>query len=100
MTDAPDTEAQDKARKEREKEELYALDISGVEWRSAPGTEQHEERVEIADLPGGAVAMRSSLEPETVLRYTEAEWRAFVLGARDGEFDLEPSVRNGGVAAE
>ncbi|MFF8645551.1 DUF397 domain-containing protein [Streptomyces sp. NPDC015345] len=100
MTDAPDTEAQTKARKEREKEELYALDISGVEWRSAPGTEQHEERVEIADLPGGAVAMRSSLEPETVLRYTEAEWRAFVLGARDGEFDLEPSSRNGGLPAE
>jgi hypothetical protein len=97
MTDAPDTEAQDKARKEREKEELYALDISGVEWHSAPGTEEHEERVEIAYLPEGAVAMRSSLEPETVLRYTEAEWRAFVLGARDGEFDLEPSVRNGGV---
>ncbi|MGA4846373.1 DUF397 domain-containing protein [Streptomyces sp. G5(2025)] len=100
MTDAPDTEAQTKARKEREKEELYALDISGVEWRSAPGTEQHEERVEIADLPGGAVAMRSSLEPETVLRYTEAEWQAFVLGARDGEFDLEPSSRNGGLPAE
>ncbi|MGW0537505.1 DUF397 domain-containing protein [Streptomyces sp. NPDC003032] len=100
MTEAPDTEARDKARKEREKEELYALDISDVEWRSAPGTEHHEERVEIADLPGGAVAMRSSLEPETVLRYTEAEWRAFVLGARDGEFDLEPSARNGGLPAE
>ncbi|MFI7322931.1 DUF397 domain-containing protein [Streptomyces venezuelae] len=99
MTDAPDTEAQEKARKEREKEELYALDISGIEWHSAPGTEEHEERVEIAYLPEGAVAMRSSLDPETVLRYTAAEWRAFVLGARDGEFDLEPSVRNGGVAA-
>jgi hypothetical protein len=78
-----------KARKEREKNELYALDISGAEWHSAPGTEDHEERVEIAYLPAGAVAMRSSVEPETVLRYTEAEWTAFVLGARDGEFDLE-----------
>ncbi|MEV1053223.1 DUF397 domain-containing protein [Streptomyces sp. NPDC049887] len=72
----------------QEKEELYALDISGVEWRGAPGTSPDEERVEIAYLPGGAVAMRSSLDPGTVLRYTEAEWRAFVLGARDGEFDL------------
>ncbi|MEU6766524.1 DUF397 domain-containing protein [Streptomyces sp. NPDC046853] len=85
-----------KARKEREKNELYALDISGVEWHSAPGTEAHEERVEIAYLPAGAVAMRSSIEPETVLRYTEAEWRAFVLGARDGEFDLEPVPGDGG----
>ncbi len=74
--------------KERQKQELYALDISEVEWLSAPGTRVDEERVEIAHLPGGAVAMRSSLDPETVLRYTEAEWRAFVLGARDGEFDL------------
>ncbi|MFE3329062.1 DUF397 domain-containing protein [Streptomyces sp. NPDC059176] len=72
----------------QEKDELYALDISQVEWHGAPGTRPDEERVEIAYLPDGAVAMRSSLAPETVLRYTEAEWRAFVLGARDGEFDL------------
>ncbi|WP_394429750.1 DUF397 domain-containing protein [Streptomyces sp. SGAir0957] len=94
----PETPEQITARKEREKNELYALDISGVEWHSAPGTEDQEERVEIAYLPAGAVAMRSSLEPETVLRYTEAEWTAFVLGARDGEFDLDPTVANGGVA--
>ncbi|MEU8488252.1 DUF397 domain-containing protein [Streptomyces sp. NPDC048641] len=83
-----------KARKEREKNELYALDISDAEWHSAPGTEDHEERVEIAYLPDGAVAMRSSVDPETVLRYTEAEWTAFVLGARDGEFDLEDAPRS------
>ncbi|MFG2713916.1 DUF397 domain-containing protein [Streptomyces goshikiensis] len=73
---------------QQEKDELYALDISGVEWEGPPGTSPSEERVEIAKLPGGAVAMRSSLDPETVLRYTAAEWEAFVLGARDGEFDL------------
>ncbi|WP_328319953.1 DUF397 domain-containing protein [Streptomyces sp. NBC_00388] len=92
-------EAVDKDRKEREKEELYALDISGVEWQGAPGTSEHEERVEIAHLPDGAVAMRSSIDHGTVLRYTEAEWRAFVLGARDGEFDLEPAPHNGGVTS-
>ncbi|MBW1601209.1 DUF397 domain-containing protein [Streptomyces sp. JJ66] len=73
---------------EREKEELYALDISGVEWLSAPDSPE-EERVEIAHLPGGGVAMRNSADPDTVLRYTAAEWHAFVLGARDGEFDLK-----------
>ncbi|MFF7101001.1 DUF397 domain-containing protein [Streptomyces nigra] len=94
------TEAEDtKARKDRERDELYALDISGVEWHCAPGTEQDEERVEIAYLPNGAVAMRSSLDPGTVLRYTEAEWRAFVLGARDGEFDLEPAPGGGGAVS-
>ncbi|MFR0356845.1 DUF397 domain-containing protein [Streptomyces sediminimaris] len=95
-----ETEEQIKARKERERDELYALDISGVEWQSAPGTEQDEERVEIAYLPAGAVAMRSSLDPDTVLRYTEAEWRAFVLGARDGEFDLEPAPGDGSRPAD
>ncbi|MCQ4212930.1 DUF397 domain-containing protein [Streptomyces longispororuber] len=97
---SPETPEEMKARKEREKDTLYALDISGVEWHSAPGTEQHEERVEIAYLPDGAVAMRSSLEPQTVLRYTEAEWTAFVLGARDGEFDLEPAPQAGGLDAQ
>ncbi|MET7290081.1 DUF397 domain-containing protein [Streptomyces sp. NPDC005573] len=97
MTDADDREI--KARKERERDELYALDISGAEWTCAPGTEHHEERVEIAHLPGGAVGMRSSLDPGTVLRYTEAEWRAFVLGARDGEFDLEPARGEDGPGA-
>ncbi|WP_327353066.1 DUF397 domain-containing protein [Streptomyces sp. NBC_01304] len=72
---------------EQEKAELYAMDISGAEWHSAPGGPE-DEKVEIAYLDGGAVAMRNSKEPEVVLRYTEAEWRAFVLGARDGEFDL------------
>ncbi|WP_460070141.1 DUF397 domain-containing protein [Streptomyces sp. YKOK-I1] len=95
-----ETEAEMKARKERERDELYALDISGVEWKCAPGTEEHEERVEIADLPGGAVAMRSSLDPETVLRYTEGEWRAFVLGARDGEFDLDRTPHPAEPSAE
>jgi hypothetical protein len=44
--------------------------------------------------------MRSSLDPDTVLRYTAAEWHAFVLGARDGEFDLEPEPDGGGPSAE
>ncbi|KQX14293.1 MULTISPECIES: DUF397 domain-containing protein [Streptomyces] len=90
MTDAHASTADSAlaAEKQRQKDELYALDISGVEWQGAPGTSPDEERVEIAHLPEGGVAMRSSLDKETVLRYTKAEWDAFVLGARDGEFDL------------
>ncbi|MBD0711045.1 MULTISPECIES: DUF397 domain-containing protein [unclassified Streptomyces] len=81
-------EAARAAEKERQKDELYALDLSDAVWEGAPGTSPDEERVEIARLPEGGVAMRSSLDKDTVLRYTKAEWDAFVLGARDGEFDL------------
>ncbi|MFJ9853095.1 DUF397 domain-containing protein [Streptomyces sp. NPDC101150] len=71
-----------------DKEWLYGLDISGAVWQRPAGNGT-EEAVEIAFLERGAVAMRNSTEPDVVLRYTEAEWRAFVLGARDGEFDLQ-----------
>lgn len=76
------------AHEAHEKTELYALDLSGVTWLSAPGSTAND-RLEIAKLPGGAVAMRNPMDPNgTVLRYTSAEWEAFTLGVRDGEFDL------------
>ncbi|MFD7921845.1 DUF397 domain-containing protein [Streptomyces sp. NPDC059740] len=74
-----------------EKDWLYSLDISGAEWQRPPG-DPEAEAVEIAFLEQGAVAMRNSTDPEVVLRFTEAEWRAFVLGARDGEFDLDAAT--------
>lgn len=67
-----------------EKNWLYNLDISDAVWKTTEGS-----TVEIAMLEQGAVAMRNAEDRDTVLRYTAAEWRAFVLGARDGEFDLE-----------
>ena len=43
--------------------------------------------VEVAALADGQVAMRNSRQPEgPVLVFTRAEWEAFLLGARDGEF--------------
>jgi len=68
-----------------ETEALYALDISDVTWTRIGDS---EDSVEIADLPEGGKAMRKASDPDTVLRYTKAEWDAFVLGAMDGEFDL------------
>ncbi|MBT2366151.1 DUF397 domain-containing protein [Streptomyces sp. ISL-10] len=71
-----------------DKSALYSLDLSDVEWLGAPGSDPHD-RVEIARLPHGAVAMRNAACPEDPpLRYTAAEWKAFTLGVRDGEFDV------------
>jgi hypothetical protein len=43
--------------------------------------------VEIADLGGGAVALRDSTDyTRAPLRFTAAEWAAFTAGVRDGQF--------------
>lgn len=44
--------------------------------------------VEVARLDDGHVGVRHSHHPQgPVLRFTPAEWRAFLHGARNGEFD-------------
>lgn len=44
--------------------------------------------VEVAGLPDGIVGVRHSKDPGgPVLRFTPAEWQAFLGGARLGEFD-------------
>ena len=44
--------------------------------------------VEVADLPGGAIGVRNSRDAKgPVLLFTSGEWRAFLGGVRNGEFD-------------
>ena len=44
--------------------------------------------VEVADLPDGRVGVRHSKDPSgPLLRFTPAEWHAFIAGAQRGEFD-------------
>jgi hypothetical protein len=44
--------------------------------------------VEVADLADGRVGVRHSKDSEgPVLRFTPDEWRAFLGGVRNGEFD-------------
>ena len=61
------------------------LDLSNADWQSSS---QGTGDVQIAFVEG-YIAMRDGRSPEgPSLIFTPAEWRAFVLGARDGEFDL------------
>ncbi len=61
------------------------LDLAEADWLSSS---QGVGDVQIAFVEG-YIAMRDGRQPEgPVLVFTPAEWRAFVLGARDGEFDL------------
>lgn len=50
--------------------------------------------VEVASLTGGHVGVRHSKAPEDlVLRFTPDEWRAFLGGVRNGEFDRFGELR-------
>jgi Domain of unknown function (DUF397) len=44
--------------------------------------------VEVAGLPGGGIGVRNSRDTGgPVLSFTPGEWRAFLGGVRNGEFD-------------
>lgn len=64
------------------------LDTTGAEWLSAKQEDGSPGDVQIAFVDG-YIAMRDGRFPDgPVLVFTPEEWRAFVLGAQDGEFDL------------
>lgn len=68
------------------KADLYALDLAAAVWRKAARSAGNGECVEVAALPGGAVAVRDSKNPHLpALRFTAAEWAAFTGAVVTGE---------------
>lgn len=61
---------------------------TGLRWRKSKASQGNGNCVEMAALPDGRVAVRDSKDPNgAVLTFTRSEIRAWVAGARDGEFD-------------
>ncbi|WP_424528871.1 DUF397 domain-containing protein [Sphaerisporangium viridialbum] len=61
--------------------ELYAYDLSDATWRKSSASGAENNCVEIADLSGGAKAIRDSKHPHREpLRFTASAWAAFRLG--------------------
>jgi hypothetical protein len=65
-----------------------AVPLTGLVWVKSSLSFANGNCVEVANLPGGNVAVRNSRKPEgPVLRFTPDEWHAFIGGVRNGEFD-------------
>jgi uncharacterized protein DUF397 len=65
-----------------------AAGLSGVMWRKSQRSNPSGNCVELAELPGGGIAVRNSRHPDGLsLIYPRAEIAAFLRGVKDGEFD-------------
>ena len=67
------------------------MDLDNVAWHiSTKSDNGGGSCVEAGPMPDGSgVAVRHSHYPDgPVIRYTPAEWRAFVEGVKGGEFDF------------
>ena len=64
-------------------------DLTNAVWQGSDAeTPKGGGRIEIAFVED-KICMRNGEDPDSpVLVFTEAEWDAFVGGAKDGEFDL------------
>ncbi|MFY9808795.1 MAG: DUF397 domain-containing protein [Pseudonocardiaceae bacterium] len=63
-------------------------DLAPAMWRKSTYSNNTGACVEVADLDGGARAVRDSKNPTGGhLRFIAAQWSTFTAGIRNGEFD-------------
>ncbi|WP_433510199.1 DUF397 domain-containing protein [Nonomuraea sp. CA-143628] len=65
------------------------IDLSQADWHKSSHSGSGNNCVEVAHNLPNVVAVRDSKDRSgPALIFTPGEWRAFLAGAKDGEFDL------------
>lgn len=67
------------------KDDLYSADLSTIAWRKSSFSAS-DNCLEVAQVSGGVALRDSKNSSRGPLLFTDDEWRAFVRGARAGEF--------------
>ena len=57
-------------------------------WRKSSASAGSGDCVEVAFAEDGVLVRHSRDQAGPVLAFTHSEWKAFLAGARNGEFDL------------
>jgi hypothetical protein len=71
---------------------LTSADIANASWRKSSVSGYNGNCVEVSRLRGGShVAVRDTKDRERgpILIFTPADWRDFLAGIKNGEFDLK-----------
>jgi hypothetical protein len=59
------------------------IDVAALAWFKSSRSSANSQCATCARLPGGGMAVRDSKHPDgPVLRFTAAEWRAFIQGIK------------------
>jgi Domain of unknown function (DUF397) len=70
---------------------IPANELPAARWRKSRVSNPSGSCVELAELPGGVIAVRNSRHPSgPALVYQRAEVAAFLAGVKNGEFDDLP----------
>jgi hypothetical protein len=65
------------------------MNLDAAEWRKSSASGDTGQCVEVATNLPGRIAIRDSKNPQgPVLIFTPGEWKAFLQGANQGEFNI------------